>query len=300
MDAGLVAGFDLGGTKLTGELADLSGHVLAQATAATHHPAPLAQISAMLGQLIEQAGQQSQAVRHVAVGVPGAVSQTTGLVSFSPNLGLPSDQPLADLLADLCVCPVTVENDVNAAAWGEFIFGHGRKHHSLAFLSFGTGVGLGLVLNGALWRGGRGMAGEIALLPLGDSAHAQAPQSRNGLFEDAVGSPGIRQRYGDDTVSVTEIFARAAAGEGKAIACLHETARLASYGVASLISLLDPPILVLGGGIGTQPDFVQALLGYTAPLLGGTVPEIMVSAFGPAAGGRGATALALATIGQKP
>ncbi|MBP0573872.1 ROK family protein, partial [Mycobacterium tuberculosis] len=111
-------------------------------------------------------------------------SPNTGRVSLAPNLALPSDQPLAVLLADRLGCPVALENDVNIAALGEARIRPAAP--SLAFISFGTGVGLGALVNGRLLRGATGAAGEIGFLPFG--AEPKAVQSlETGALECAIG-----------------------------------------------------------------------------------------------------------------
>ncbi len=193
MLAETVVGIDLGGTKILAGIADLEGKVLATLREPTEHGpgAPvLDQMASLVGKLANQAGIDASSVRRVVIGVPSAVSPTTGLASLSPNLALPEDQPLAQLMEARLHVPVHVENDVNLAAFGEAVVGAGKGLSSVAFLSFGTGVGLGLVVDGKMLRGAFGRAGEIAYLPTGSDVHQHAPVSENGLFEDEVGTRG--------------------------------------------------------------------------------------------------------------
>ena len=175
--AGCVAGLDLGGTKLYGALADMSGTIVAEASEPTRHDgeeATLEQLAAMVRSLQEKAGADIGGLRAIGLGVPGFVSAETGSITLSPNLSLPADFDLDGRLSALFGgCPVRMDNDVNFAVLGEYWRGQGRdlflagRHRgadrgSLAFLSLGTGIGLGLMIDGRVVRGASGGAGEIA------------------------------------------------------------------------------------------------------------------------------------------
>lgn len=285
-DGRVVLGVDLGATKLLAGLADLDGTILTAGEEPTRHGtgAPvLRQIADLAGALCGQAGVARSALVQAMVGVPGSVASGTGLVSLSPNLDLPGDRPLGELLAQALECPVDVDNDVNLAAFGEARIGHGREARALAFISFGTGVGLGLVVNGEVLRGASGRAGEIGFLPVGATPHRRAVHAPGGLFEELVGSAAIRARHGVDNVSVAEIFDQAQDGLQRALKTIDETARFASLGLASVQALIDPDLIVLGGSIGARPEFAQAVARHLRRLLDAPAP-IVVSALGRRAG----------------
>jgi predicted NBD/HSP70 family sugar kinase len=296
---GLVVGVDLGGTKLLAGIAELNGNVIARIEEPTQHGpgAPvLHQISRMALQLLADHGTGGR-LRKVVVGIPSAVSPATGLASLSPNLAIPSDRPLAELLADMLPCPVVVENDVNLAAYAEATLGKGRHLDSLAFVAFGTGVGMGLIIDGRLVRGRHGRAGELGLLPLGADPHETAPKARAGLFEDLVDSPAIRALYGDGTLTVSEIFSRAATGESEAQSVVETLAKSASLGIASVQAMFDPALTVLGGGIGSQPAFVEAVRRHIVALLPFEA-SVEATSLGPDAGMLGAVMLGLADLSE--
>ncbi|MBB4167653.1 ROK family protein [Rhizobium sp. BK538] len=292
--AGVVAGVDLGGTKILVGLADLEGRILAKAEEPTEHgsEAPvLRQIPRMILSLLQQHREPGPLLKAV-VGVPSAVSPSTGLASLSPHLAIPSDRPLAAFLAQALPCPVVVENDVNLAAYAEATLGKGRNRDSLAFVAFGTGVGMGLVVGGMLFRGQHGRAGELGLLPLGANPHQTAPYARAGLFEDQVDSPAVRSLYGDGTLPVAEIFARATDGDAQAAAVIETLAKSASVGIASVQALFDPALIVLGGGIGSRREFVNAVTRHVSVLLP-FATQIEATGIGPEAGMLGALMLGL-------
>lgn len=268
--AELVVGIDLGGTKILAGLADKDGNARFTVEEPTSHGADapvLKQMVSLVTQLLALADAQLHDLNNVVIGIPSAVDPSTGLASLSPNLALPSDIPLAELMREMLHCPVTVENDVNLAAYAEAMAGAGMGERSLAFLSYGTGVGMGLVVNGELWRGAFGRAGEIAYLPIGAEPHARAPSSENGLYEDEVGTRGIRKRFAPAHGSVSDLFAAARSGNVEATMALDEIARSASIGVAAIHAVFDPALTVIGGGIGSQVEFMKLLKAHLAPLL---------------------------------
>ncbi|SIQ43895.1 glucokinase [Rhizobium sp. RU35A] len=290
---GHVIGIDLGGTKLLAGLADADGTLLLSREEPTRHgvDAPvLGQIAEMARALACEAGLAAEEIAQLVIGVPSAVSPQTGLASLSPNLALPADRPLAALVGERLPFPVAVENDVNLAAYGE-ASGLADVVGSLVFISFGTGVGMGMVINGQLVRGAFGRAGEIAYLPVGPQPHATAPASENGLFEDIVGTAGIRQRFDLGQASVADLFRRAAAGDGQAVAAIDTLAQDASLGLAAVQALIDPARIVVGGGIGSQAMFLERLRHHLVPLLPFDCP-VEPSRFGARAGLTGAVMLA--------
>ncbi|WP_052699828.1 ROK family protein [Martelella endophytica] len=310
--AGCVAGLDLGGTKLYGALADMSGRIVAEASEPTRHDgeeATLEQLATMVRSLQEKADAHIGGLRAIGLGVPGFVSAETGSIALSPNLSLSSDFDFDGRLSALFGgCPVRMDNDVNFAVLGEYWRGQGRDLFfagrqrgadcgSLAFLSLGTGIGLGLMIDGRVVRGASGGAGEIAYMPAGIDPFASARTTFGGSYEDIVGSPGIRRRYGEEGVTVREIFDRAAAGERKAASVIDDTARQIAVGAATIATLIDPEMIVLGGGIGTRADFAELIIEYTAELTP-VAPRIGISRLGQRAGVVGAIMETLLEIRQ--
>ncbi|WP_429932503.1 ROK family protein [Agrobacterium vitis] len=292
---GWVIGIDLGGTKILAGIARSQEQIVATREEPTLHgeDAPvLAQMARLITTLLSDVGALAQELDNIVIGVPSAVDPKTGLSSLSPNLALPVDRPLADLMSRFISCPVTVENDVNLAAYGEAWVGAGQGLGSLVFVSFGTGVGMGIVLDGEPWRGAAGRAGEIAYLPIGASPHETAPLSENGLYEDGVGTSGIRQRFTTDGETVADLFSLARSGNEQARSAIDSVAKQASIGIAAVHALLDPAVTVIGGGIGSQPEFFTLLQTHLEPLLPFESP-LKQSRLGIQAGMIGAVALAL-------
>lgn len=295
---GLVIGLDLGGTKLRGAIGNAAGEILVEFDLPTVTDAPdhvLAQMADMARSLASQAGVQMEAVEHVTIGVPGVVAPD-GRVVLSPNVSFDGNTPLAKTLQGRLGTEVTVDNDGNLSAYGELTDGCGRERgaHSLAFLAIGTGIGMGLIVDGHLLHGEGGGAGEIAFIPFGSDPFAEAAANRGGAFEAAVGTDGIRRAYGRATgkdIEVREIFDRAEAGDRSAAAVIEDTTRSIALGVATVIALLDPGIVVVGGGIGARPGLAEKIGALTARLVP-TACDVVPSALGDRAGVIGAVAFA--------
>ena len=177
-----------------------------------------------------------------------------------------------------------MENDVDAAALAEQAHGHGREFASFAFVWIGTGVGMGLVLDGRLHRGAHGVAGEIAYMPISDGQGADPEDARKRGVLEASGSAAAVVRAARRAglrgpVSARRVFAAAAAGDARAAAVVAGEARLVAKAISAVVTVVDPELVVLGGGIGQAPGFATAV---TAELrqLAPVMPEVRVSALG--------------------
>ncbi|MBP0615807.1 ROK family protein [Jiella mangrovi] len=282
-------GLDLGGTKLhagTTTKDGMSGLQIVEPTDAASEELVLAQIVSMVEALRDDRRKAS-----IVLGAPGAVDQTKGTIDLSPNIPFSSGRPIANELSAALGETVLVENDVNLATLAEARLGAGRGLGIVCFLSFGTGVGAGIVRDGHIMRGANGRAGEISYLPLGSDPIAAAARSTAGQFEDRVGTNAIRTLYGRDMPDVRTLFARADAGDAAAARAIEATASAAASGLASLQLLLDPDLVVIGGGIGTQPRFFDRLCEDAAKLLDFPL-AVAPAALGQAAGMLGALVLA--------
>jgi predicted NBD/HSP70 family sugar kinase len=177
-----------------------------------------------------------------------------------------------------------MENDVDAAALAERALGHGREVDHFAFVHIGTGIGMGLVIGGSLHRGVHGVAGEIAYMPISAGQGSDPDDARRrGTLEAAGSAAGVvraaRRAGMRGSVSARRVFAAAAAGDERAAAVVAGEAELVARAVCAIITVIDPELVVLGGGIGQAPGFaaaVAAQLRTLAPVL----PEVRVSALG--------------------
>jgi predicted NBD/HSP70 family sugar kinase len=179
---------------------------------------------------------------------------------------------------------LVMENDVDAAALAERALGHGREVDNFAFVHIGTGVGMGLMLGGQLLRGAHGVAGEIAFLPLTGGSGADEQEARKrGTLEAAASASGVvraaRRGGMRGPVSARRVFEAAAAGDERAMAVVAEEARLVAKTICAVITVVDPDLVVLGGGIGRAPGFAEAVSAELEPIAP-VMPAIRVSALG--------------------
>jgi predicted NBD/HSP70 family sugar kinase len=254
---------DLGGTKLAAAIADARGRIVAELTEPTDRRGAAyvaEQIAACADKLAKTVAIEVTQARHVMVGIPGAIDPRTGRVSLTPHVAGLEDFDVLGFLRDHFGPDVAIENDVNLAMLGERALGCASRCRNAAFLALGTGVGLGLLIEGKLFRGARGSAGEIADLPIGMDPNSQIP-SVSGTFELEVRSQAIVDRYrrqgGTAAATVRDIFRLLEQGDEVAASVLDTTARWVALAVVTLQSLLDLELIVFGGSIGARPELYE-------------------------------------------
>jgi glucokinase len=300
-----ILGVDLGGSNVRAILADLAGRPVADTAARTvdgDAEALLAHIADLSRRLARSAEVDWSRIAAMGVGVPGAVRPDGRGLRLAPNLPPFLDLDVATTLGGELGVPVAVDNDVNAATLAEQRRGLGVGVEDFVFIAVGTGIGMGIVASGSLQRGAAGAAGEIAFLPLGMDPFDPGHQV-NGPLEEAAGGVGVARRYAElagTAVSAQEVYRRAAAGDGHARAVLDRQARAIALAVVSAQSMLDPALVVFGGGIGSREDVVTRVRAHVARLTP-RPPRIEVSRLGERAGLIGAAELARAHVdGRAP
>ena len=286
-DAGFVLGLDIGHKYVRGALADLAGSVLARASArsrASSGRGRVAELIRLADELCGEAGVARADLTQTVIGSPGVYDPRRNSMALTGGLpGWNRPAVLAELRAAFGPSLV-VENDVDAAALAERAHGHGREADSFAFVSVGSGIGMGLVVGGRLHRGRHGAAGEIAFMPLSGGQGADAQDARRrGPMEAAASAPAVvraARRAGlRGPVSARRVFEAAAAGDERAAAVVADEAQLVARALCCVVTIVDPELIVLGGGIGQAPGFAAAVtaeLAQIAPVL----PEVRVSALG--------------------
>ncbi|MFN3673456.1 MAG: ROK family protein [Bosea sp. (in: a-proteobacteria)] len=291
---------DLGGTKLHAALVDETGAILAERrepTAAGVH-AVIEQIVRLRDALACEIGAPLAAVGAAAIGVPGAVDPRSGAVGFAPNIAGLERVDLAVELERRFGHRVRLENDVNLAALGESAAGCAQGLRNFAFVALGTGVGMGLVLDGRLMRGHGGMAGEIALLPVIYGATGKGRAEADATLEDVIGSGGIlaaARRLGPvEAQTVEQLFAQARQGDGVAQGAIAATAEVLFKALLAVRALVDPELIVLGGSIGLQSEIAEGLSAHAARAA--FAPAIRASTLGPRAVLAGASLAALSEL----
>jgi predicted NBD/HSP70 family sugar kinase len=294
---------DLGGTKLAAALADARGRIVAQLTEPTDRRGGeyvAEQIVTCAEKLAQSVGIEAAQTRHVMIGIPGAIDPRTGRVSQIPNIAGLEDVDVLGNLRGRFGPDVAIENDVNLAMLGEQSLGCASGCQNAAFLALGTGTGLGLLINGKLFRGTRGAAGEISDLPIARDPGSRIP-STAGAFELEVGSLAIVDRYrrqgGTAAATVRDIFRLLEEGDEVAASVLDATARWVALAVVTLQSLLDLELIVFGGSIGVRPEMYERVR-TTLPSLFSRPIAIAPSQLGDRAGLIGAVCAASRALRQ--
>ncbi|UAJ78407.1 ROK family protein [Leifsonia sp. ZF2019] len=292
----LVVGIDLGGTKVRAGVAAMDGALLHEVVEATRRgPGLLAQLAELIGRMERTAGGRVVAT---AIGGAGVPDDDQGSFSLAPNLSGLDGVGLVGELETRLGHRVVIENDVNIAALGELSDGVGRSEPSFAFVAVGTGIGVGLVLDGRLWSGAAGGAGEVGYLPIGADPLDPA-NHRRGALEERLAGDALARRYAEAAgetgpVSAHEVFDRAAAGDPAAVSALDEEARWLAYALVSLEAVVDPGLFVLGGGIGGRVELLAPLRAWLVRL-GRASVRVRLSTLGPSAPVLGAIRLAIDT-----
>jgi glucokinase len=305
-----VIGVDLGGTNLRTALVSPAGVVLAKrkeaSLASEGHHKVVARLLRNITEQRETAIQQGLEVSAVGVGAPGVILSGEGVVVTSPNFPDWNNLPLRQELEKVLCLPVFIENDANAAALGEQWRGAAKDVASMIFLTLGTGVGGGIVYEGRIWEGAHGMAGEVGHMTLEPEGRKCGCGNR-GCLEMYASSRGIVMSYidaappgaalGAGSITSADIYRAAGEGEPLAVKVMQEMGRYLGIGIASLINILNPQMVVIGGGVkdawqlfieATREEIRRRAFSYPAERT-----EIVPSVLGDDAGMVGAAALAL-------
>jgi predicted NBD/HSP70 family sugar kinase len=299
--AGWVAGIDVGHSLLRAAIADLTGSIVArrdERARSSSAGALISQIGGMARGLANDAGIRWEQVTFATVGSPGVFEPARGQVTLAHNLPGWGRQGLVEAVQRELGPNIALENDVNLATVGEQWHGFGKDISNFVYLHVGTGVGMGLVLNGELYRGATGAAGEIGYLPLAVADPHERRNRRRGALESALGASGIVGAAKDfglsSPLSARKIFAAARRGDETAREVVSLVADRIALAVAAVVPVVDPELVILGGGVGRNGDLLLPLVDAELRAISPFHPRIEVSALGEDAELHGALALALA------
>jgi len=308
----LACGIDVGGTKIAGGVVDEDGTILEELrveSPATDAEAIEEAIAGLVGELCSR-----HRIETVGVGAAGYVDKARAVVLFAPNVAW-RNEDLKGELEKRVELPVVIENDANAAAWGEFRYGAAHDADDLLLVTVGTGVGGGLVLDGEVYRGANGVGAEIGhmrVVPNGilcgcgkhgcfeqyASGSALVREARALALSGAQIAQGMLRRAGGDLTKITGPLITEAAQQGDegARQQLAELGRWLGEGVASLTEILDPEVVVVGGGVSEAEDLLLEPMrsAFAGQLVGRgfrPIPEIRKATLGNRAGLIGAADL---------
>jgi glucokinase len=268
----LACGIDVGGTKIAGGVVDAEGKIVEELQVVS----PATDAAAMqeaIGRLVDELRTRHD-IEAVGVGAAGYIDRSRSVVMFAPNLAW-RDLDLKTDLEHRLDLPVVIENDANAAAWGEFQFGAGHDVDDLLLVTVGTGVGGGVVLDGSLFRGAFGVGAEIGhmrVVPNGilcgcgnhgclevyGSGSALVRETRSAAAGGSLLAADVLARAGGDPAKITGPLITDAARDGDAFAIeqLASLGRWLGEGIASLAAILDPGVVVIGGGVSAAEDLL--------------------------------------------
>ena len=245
-----VIGIDLGGTAIKLGRFTTDGNCLQSLSVPTPQPAtPTDVVEAIVNSipLIDPQGYS----KAVGIGTPGPVDATGRIAVVAINLANWHDVPLADLLEAKLKLPIFLANDANCAGLGEYWLGAGKQFQNLILITLGTGVGGAVILDGKLFTGHRGAAGELGLITLNPDG-PKCNSGNQGSLEQYASAPAIRRRTGLEPSELGEL---ASSGDLKALTFWQEYGRDLGAGLASLIYILTPEAIAIGGGVCASFEF---------------------------------------------
>jgi Transcriptional regulator/sugar kinase len=279
-DAPYVVGVDLGGTNVRAAVLDREGKILGSgrgpslATEGVENT--VSQIVHAAKTAIRSAGVAADQVAGLGIGVPGHIDDKNGVVLWAPNFyegGKPyRNVRLGDPITQQMDLPVLMGNDANVAALGEFRFGAGRKVRTMVMVTLGTGIGGGLILDGKLWTGATGGAGEIGHIII--AAGLRGGAAAFGSLESMGQIAAITERaarkicegrksllaekvdYDWHLLTPKDIADAALEGDALSLETLEETGYYVGLGIASIVNLINPEMVVIGGGVAQAGDLI--------------------------------------------
>ena len=310
---GVVAGVDIGGTKISIAVAHASGAIIAMRRVPTHAEAgPLQALDSVTSVLNGLISETSYPLLAIGVGSPAPIDVERGLILSPSNLRSWVEFPVVELLEERFGVPVVLENDANAAAVGEHIYGAGRGCQNVLYITVSTGVGGGLIIGGELYRGvatGAGEIGHTIVLPDGYRCNCGSV----GCLETVSSGYHIARRVKDrlrageqslirkmvkdlDEVTARVVVDAVEERDSLAVAVWDEACRFLAIGIANAITLIAPEVVIVGGGVASAGDLLFDPLREQVPGFVSMIPaefiRIVPAELGTESGVHGAVALA--------
>lgn len=251
-------GFDIGGSTLKYGLIDSDHNIIRDGIEET--PEKIEGLVQLLGILWNRMSLLGQNIQAAGFGFPGIYSQQEQRIKQSPNYPSIEEYDLRTMLAQVVAVPFWIDNEANLAAFGEHKLGKGKDASSLVLLTIGSGIGTGIILNGEIWRGTCGYAGELGHTPVNPSGKI-CKCGNPGCLETEVSASQIVAAYREmkqttGNLSAKDIHSQAAAGDEVALRVFTQTGRFLGMGIATLINLLNPDTILVGGGVMEAGDFI--------------------------------------------
>ncbi len=296
----VVIGVDLGGTKLYGAISDFGGNIVDEidmGRPGTSSEGNYERLIELIDTLLASPKLGSRRMRGIGVGVPGITFHKEGVVQWAYSLNW-REFPLKARLSEHYALPITVDNDVNLAAMGELWFGAGQNIQNMILIVSGAGIGAGIIIDGALYRGASEASGEIGNFIPGreflekdfqDFGALEKVASGTGIVERARASLRSRRSPAElESLTADDVFIAARQGQKWAMTIIDETVDYFAIAVANLAATFDPQLIVLGGSISPFADLlIEPILRRIEGSIP-TLPKLVVSKLGLRAGVMGA------------
>jgi glucokinase len=264
----VVLGVDMGGTKMYGAISDLGGNIVDEVNTGRHGTSgedSFSRLVTLIDTLLASPKLQGKRVRGIGVGAPGVTLHQEGIVKWAYSLHW-NDFPLKARLAEHYDLPITVDNDVNLAALGELWFGAGQNTQNMILVAIGTGIGAGIIIDGALYRGASEASGEIGNMVPGREFLGKNYREF-GALESVVSGTGIADRARSalkserdpaelENLVAEDVFEAARHGQEWAWTIINETVDYLAVAIANLAASFDPEVIVLGGGVSRSADML--------------------------------------------
>lgn len=278
-----VIGIDVGGTNVKLGLVTKEGRIKAKSNLSTktyrRSPQKLIRaISDAVNGLLKANRLSKKNILGIGVGLPGLINPKKGLVIFLPNIPGWRNIPLKKILQKHLGIPVFIDNDLKLITLGEWKYGAGRGEKNLVCMTLGTGIGSGLVFNNRLYRGAGFAAGELGHVPLNEDG-PRCNCGGWGCFERYVGNRYLLERLKvmfKRPMAIEEAFLLANRGDKRAIQFFKETAEHIGNGLISVVNLLNPRLIVIGGGVSNNQKFLFKTIDRVIKKRAMSVPAKMV------------------------
>ncbi|MDB5064164.1 MAG: hypothetical protein JWM18_598 [Chloroflexi bacterium] len=311
-----LVGVDLGGTLIRAAVATGPGihdEPVRRPTPAAE--GPIAVLHAVAAAVLEVTGGRAPA--GLAMGVPGPLDPGAGVVYAAPNLPGWEGLEAGRLLGGMLGCPVVLQNDANLAGFAEWTLGAGRGTRDFIFVTVSTGVGGGMVLDGELYTGAAGTAGELGHISI-DPGGPPCHQGHPGCLEGVASGTAIALRAraalaagetsqlaaAGDSLDARHVQAAAEAGDALARRLFEDAGRALGRALGGLVNVLSPEVVAIGGGLSLAGELLFAPLRAALPEIAFAVPlarcRVVVAALGTDSGLVGATAWAVRRFGSAP
>ena len=266
-------GIDLGGTNIKAGVVNENYEIISKATTKTLLPRPAEEICADMAKVsleaVEQAGLTLDDIESVGIGTPGTANSATGIIEYSNNLGF-LNLPVVEIMQKHINKPVYVENDANAAAYGEYVAGAAKGANDAVCITLGTGVGGGIIINGKIYSGFNFAGAEIGHTVV-DPNGPECTCGRKGCFEVFSSATGLvrmtkeamledkssimwQMNEEDGKVSARTAFNAMRAGDRAGKAVVDKYIRYLACGITNTINIFQPDILCIGGGVCNEGD----------------------------------------------